>query len=154
VRHALAPTRRTIEDFPFAVELRVRFVETDAMGIVHHAAYLAYLESARVEYLRAAGRPYDVIRREDGLDFPVIGLQLAYHAPLRFDELFRVHTGVAHVRRGSFAMEYLVERDGRAVLDGFTLHAAVDSMSGRPVRLPAFLAEHDGRSDPPATAYH
>ena len=61
-------------------------------------------------------------------------------APLRFDDEFRVHTGIAHLRRSSFAMEYLVERGRETVLTGLTLHAMVDSASGRPVRLPEWLA--------------
>src|SRR5689334_11030145 len=103
---SLSHTRHVAADYPFCLELRARFHETDAMGVVHHASYLAYLENARVEYLRSIGRPYDEVRAE-GVDLAVVGVDLAYRSPLRFDELFRVHTGPAHVRRSSFAMEYL-----------------------------------------------
>jgi acyl-CoA thioester hydrolase len=116
----------------------VRFVETDAMSVVHHSSYLAYLEAARVDYLRWLGRPYTDIRA-DGFDIAVVSLQVAYHAPLRFDDVFRVHAGIAHRRRSTFAMEYLVERDGQTVLTGFTRHAMLDAATGRPVRLPEWL---------------
>src|SRR3954469_18242662 len=94
----LAHTRHAAVDYPFSIELRARFYETDAMGVVHHAAYLSYLETARVEYLRSVGRPYTELRAE-GIDLAVIGVELSYLAPLRFDDLFCVHAGAAHVRR-------------------------------------------------------
>jgi acyl-CoA thioester hydrolase len=134
----LAHTRHAPQEFPFCVELRARFFETDAMGVVHHASYLGYLETARVEYLRAIGRPYDQVRA-DGIDLAVIGVEVSYKAPLRFDDVFQVHAGTAHVRRATFAMEYLVERAGTTVLTGFTRHAALDAATGRPVRVPAWI---------------
>ena len=57
MRQSLEPTRDQ-GDYPFAHRIRTRFAETDAMGIVHHAAYLPYLEEARVAYLRQLGHPY------------------------------------------------------------------------------------------------
>ena len=60
-RQSLEPTRDPA-DYSFTHRLRTRFAETDAMGIIHHAAYLPYLEEARVEYLRAIGHPYDRVR--------------------------------------------------------------------------------------------
>jgi acyl-CoA thioester hydrolase len=131
-------TRTTSAEYPFSLELRARFYETDAMGVVHHASYLGYLENARVEYLRSLGRPYDAIRA-DGVDFVVVGVELAYRRPLRFDDLFRVHAGLAHVRRSTFAMEYLLERDGETLLTGFTRHAVLDAATGRPVRVPDWI---------------
>ena len=68
--------------YPFTHRLRVRFCETDAMGVVHHASYLAYLEESRVEYLRALDRPYDRLRAE-GVEFPVVEAALRYRRPLR-----------------------------------------------------------------------
>src|SRR3954464_8101024 len=135
---SLTHTRHTPEEYPFTLELRARFHETDAMGVVHHAAYLAYLENARVEYLRAVGRPYGALRAE-GIDLAVVGVELAYRSPLRFDDLFHVHTGAAHVRRSSFAMEYLVEREGTVVLTGFTRHVALAAASGRAIRVPDWI---------------
>jgi acyl-CoA thioester hydrolase len=133
-------TRSAPADYPFRLDLRVRFFETDAMGVVHHASYLTYLETARVEYLRSVGRPYADIRSRDGLDFAVVGVEVAYHAPLRFDEAFAVHAAIASAGRSSFAIEYLVERDGTKVLSGFTRHAVLEAATGRPVRVPDWLA--------------
>ena len=115
------------------------------MGVVHHASYLRYLEDARVDFLRQLGRPYSTLRDVDGIEFAVIGIELAYHAPLRFDELFEVHAGIGSVRRASFTIEYLVERDGLAVLDGHTRHATLEIGTHRATRVPAWLAE-EGRA--------
>src|SRR5437763_14714576 len=68
--------------YPFSHRLRVRFCETDAMGVVHHASYLAYLEETRVEYLRGLGRPYDRLRA-DGGGVPVVEAARGYRRPRR-----------------------------------------------------------------------
>jgi acyl-CoA thioester hydrolase len=123
--------------YPFVHQVRVRFGETDAMAVVHHAAYLLYLEAARVEYLRALGHPYDAIRAE-GLDFPVLEVALSYRKPLRFDDLVDVHVVMAEVKGASFQMGYLLRADGEARATGVTVHAAMTS-DGRPARTPAWL---------------
>ena len=87
----------------FRIDLRVRFAETDAMGVAHHAAYLPWLESARVEYLRALGHPYRELRDRDGLEFAVVGIDLRYHAPLRFDDAFTVTCALAERGRATFS---------------------------------------------------
>ena len=87
-RQSLVPTRDPA-DYSFTHRLRTRFAETDAMGIIHHAAYLPYLEEARVEYLRAIGHPYDSVRggeTGDAREFPVLEVSVQYRQPLRFDD--------------------------------------------------------------------
>ena len=67
-------------DYPFRHRIRVRFAETDAMGIVHHSNYLLYLEEARVAYLRSLDRPYTEMRR-DGVDHAVLESFVQYRKP-------------------------------------------------------------------------
>jgi acyl-CoA thioester hydrolase len=124
----------------FRIDLRVRFAETDAMGVAHHAAYLPYLESARVEYLRALGHPYRELRERDGLEFAVVGIDLRYHAPLRFDDAFTVSCALAERGRATFSLAYRVELGALSVLSGRTRHAVLDRETGAPRRLPAWLA--------------
>jgi acyl-CoA thioester hydrolase len=124
----------------FRIELRVRFAETDAMGVAHHAAYLPYLESARVEYLRALGHPYGELRDRDGLEFAVVGVDLRYHAPLRFDDVFTVSCALAERGRATFSLAYRAELGSLLVLSGRTRHAVLDRETGAPRRLPAWLA--------------
>ncbi len=125
----------------FRIDLRVRFAETDAMGVAHHAAYLPWLESARVEYLRALGHPYRELRDRDGLEFAVVGIDLRYAAPLRFDDAFTVSCALAERGRATFTLAYRVEFGDILVLSGHTRHAVLDRETGAPRRLPEWLAQ-------------
>jgi acyl-CoA thioester hydrolase len=125
--------------YPFVHRVRVRFAETDAMGIVHHAAYLPYLEEARVAYLDAIDHPYASVRAE-GVDFAVLEAWVRYAAPLRFDDRVDVHVAVASATRATFQMAYLLTVAGAVRSTGVTVHGAVDG-AGRPVRMPAWLRE-------------
>ncbi len=125
------------DHYPFAHEIRVRFAETDAMGVVHHAAYLPYLEEARVAYLRHLGHPYDTIRAE-GIDFSVLEVFVHYERPLRFDDVVRVHLEVASATRATFQLAYLLTVDGERVATGVTVHGAVDT-HGRAARTPEWI---------------
>ncbi len=125
--------------YEFCHRIRVRFAETDAMGIVHHAAYLPYLEETRVEYLRAIDHPYTSVRGE-GLDFAVLEAFVRYLRPLRFDDAVDVHLLRGETTRATFQLGYLLTVDGEARATAVTVHGTVDA-SGRPVRLPAWLRE-------------
>lgn len=125
------------EAFPFSHRLRARFADTDAMGVVHHGAYVRYLESARTEYLRALGHPYDEVRRS-GIDFSVVEVGVRFLRPLHFDEEVDVATALTWRRGATFQMSYRVEAGGRRRAEGVTVHAAVDA-EGRPARLPPWL---------------
>lgn len=125
--------------YPFSHEIRVRFAETDAMGIVHHAAYLPYLEETRVAYLDAIGHPYLAVRGE-GVDFAVLEAYVRYLAPLRFDDRVRVHLKVASATRATFQLGYLLTVAGKPASTGVTVHGCVDP-TGRPVRMPVWLRD-------------
>ncbi len=138
MRLAVEPSLRA-EEYPFSHRIRVRFAETDAMGIVHHGRYLPYLEEARVEYLRHIGHPY-TLWREKGVDAAVLEVFVTYRQALRFDDLVDVHVLLASATRTTFQMAYLLTRDDVAVATGVTVHGAVTA-DGRPTRLPAWLVE-------------
>lgn len=126
-------------DYEFAHQLRVRFAETDAMGIVHHSRYLPMLEEARIAYLRHVGHPYQEIRAE-GVEMNVLEAFLQYRRPLLFDDVVDVHTTMASVERASFQMAYLLTVEGETRATGVTAHSCV-TPEGRPTRLPAWLRE-------------
>ena len=125
--------------YAFTHRVRVRFAETDAMGIVHHANYLLYLEEARVEYLRSIGRPYTEMRA-DGTDHAVLECFVQYRAPLHFDDQVDIHLRLAATTRATFQIAYLVTVDGVARATASTAHGAINA-NGRPVRLPTWLVE-------------
>ena len=126
-------------DYSFAHTIRVRFSETDAMGIVHHSRYLPYLEETRVEYLRSIGHPYDR-QRADGVDFAVLEAQVTYRQPLHFDDLVTVHLALSSATRATFGIDYLLTVGGEIRSTASTTHACVNA-DGRPVRMPAWLGE-------------
>jgi acyl-CoA thioester hydrolase len=131
------------DDYDFVHRIRVRFVETDAMGIVHHSNYLAYFEEARVAYLRHIGHPFTEWR-DAGLESPVLESFVRYRQPLQFDEVIDVRLRLAAATRATFQMAYLVtvgDDDGDAAdvrATGVTVHGCVTA-AGRPTRLPAWL---------------
>jgi acyl-CoA thioester hydrolase len=123
--------------YRFVHPVRVRFAETDAMGIVHHAAYLPYLEEARIAFLRDIDHPYPSVRAE-GVDLTTLEVFVQYLRPLRFDDVVAVHLLVGAVTRATFQVGYLLEIDGVAHATAVTVHGCV-TPEGRPARLPAWL---------------
>jgi acyl-CoA thioester hydrolase len=124
-------------DYPFTHRIRVRFAETDAMGMVHHSRYLPYLEETRVAYLRQLGHPYSEMRAE-GVDYAVLECFVQYRQPLRFDDEVDVHLQLASATRTSFQMAYLLTVAGRVSATAVTVHGCVTE-AGRPTRLPGWL---------------
>lgn len=123
--------------YEFTHRLRVRFAETDAMGIVHHSRYLPMMEEARVAYLRHIGHPYQSIR-DEGIEMNVLEAFVQYRLPLTFDELVDVHVTLASIERASFQMGYLLTVNGEVRATGVTAHGCV-TPAGRPTRLPAWF---------------
>lgn len=123
--------------YRFCHRLRVRFAETDAMGVVHHAAYLPYLEEARVEYLRSVGHPFDRLRA-DGYELPVAGVAARYLHPLHFDDVVDVHLVVWRAAGAAFEIGYLLTTGGEPRATAVTRHGVVGAL-GRPIRCPEWL---------------
>ena len=114
------------------------------MGIVHHAAYLPYLEEARVAYLRELGHPYTALR-DEGIDFSVVEVFTSYRRPLHFDEVVDVHLLVGALTAATFQLGYLLTVDGEARATAVTVHGAVRP-NGVPTRLPAWVRELEAQS--------
>jgi acyl-CoA thioester hydrolase len=126
-----------VRAYGFCHRVRVRFAETDAMGVVHHAAYLPYLEVARVEFLRSAGHPFDAIR-ESGMELPVAEVAVRYLRPLLFDDEVDVHLTVATTKGATFVLGYLLTVAGEPRATAVSVHAVLGP-AGRPIRCPAWL---------------
>jgi acyl-CoA thioester hydrolase len=145
MHHVIDPARAVSH-----VEVRVRFGETDLMGIVHHANYLGYFEAARVAWLRRRGAVYATWAAR-GWHLPVVETAVRYRAPARFDDVLMVTVELAEIRSHSMRFAYRVtrrkeaapaepERKPRILADGFTRLACVDS-SHELLRLPHGLVE-------------
>lgn len=123
--------------YAYAHPVRVRFAETDAMGVAHHSSYVAWLEEARVALLRSMGTPYPDIRAQ-GFDFAVLELFTNYRRSALFDEIVVVHTRIAGLRGATFQMDYLLTIDDDVCALAATVHGVVDP-EGRATRMPDWM---------------
>lgn len=116
---------------------RVRFVETDMMGVVHHANYFRWFEMGRVEYLRQAGISL-LDMMDNGILFPITDVSCSYRASARFDDCVAVETAMAGLSKAKMVFTYRVvrEADGALLATGRTQNAFTDR-GGRVIRLPA-----------------
>jgi acyl-CoA thioester hydrolase len=117
--------------------LRVRYAETDQMGVVYYANYLVWMEVARVEYCKAAGFSYEQMERDDGIFIAVTEAHCRYHYPARFDQEVLVMTRLAdaHPRMVRFTYEMRLVEDGRKLASGETKHVFC-GRDLKPLRLP------------------
>ena len=144
-----------MDGYPFEHRVRVRFAETDAQGIAHHASFVVWLEEARVAYLAAFAGGYRAIR-DAGLEALTTAVHLEYARAAAFDDVLAIGVRCAEIRGARFRYEYAVERDGDRVAHGWTTHATVDAATHRPTRVPAWFVEDVLRAEtstptPPAT---
>jgi len=131
-----------MEGFRFATDLRVRFSETDAQGVVHNAVYLVWFEIARIAYLARFPGGYKGLV-EQGVDATTVEAHVRYRDGVRFDDELSIHVRATDVRGARFRFEYVVERTSESagtVADGWTAHACVSAQTLRPTRMPPWLA--------------
>lgn len=129
-----------MQGFPFTTEVRVRFAETDAQAIAHHASFVVWFEVARVAYLEAFAGGYRAIR-ERGLEALTTEVHVRYQRAAEFDDVLAIGTRCAEMRGARFRYEYRVERNGELIAEGWTRHATVDRETYRPTRVPDWLLE-------------
>ncbi len=123
-----------------ATELRVLYGDTDQMGVVYYANYLRFFEAGRNEFIRAKGLRYREFEARFGLMLPVVEAGIAYRSPARYDDVVRIETSLAEVRRASARFGYRVLRESELLATGHTLHACVDP-AGRVKRMPQELLD-------------
>ena len=116
--------------------VRVRYAETDQMGVAYHGNYFAWFEVGRTDLLRVLGLTYKDMER-GGLRLPVIEAQARFLRPAFYDDVLDIRTRLSSLGGARLAFAYEVRRDGAAapLATGSTSHAAVD-LAGRPRRLP------------------
>jgi acyl-CoA thioester hydrolase len=128
------------DDFRFLTKLTVRFSETDAQGVAHHAAYFDWLEVARIEYLARFEGGYPALRAR-GIDATTLEAYVRYLAPARFDDRLVIRARCGEIRGARFRFDYAIERGGEPIAEGWTTHACVDSRTLRPTRMPNWLID-------------
>ena len=139
----------TPEGFTFASDIRVRFADTDAQGVAHNSNYFIWFEVARVEFLERYAGGYQRLR-DQGIESLVLESHAHFRSPAFFDDRLHVHARCHGVRGARFRFDYVVERDGAVLADGWTVHGTVDATSLRPTRTPPWLIEALTAADPPS----
>ena len=119
--------------------VRVRYAETDQMGVAYYANYFVWFEVARTDWLRAAGLTYREMEA-DGVLLPVIEARCEYKSPARYDDALSVSAVARVVSLARLAFDYEVTGPTALIAVGSTVHATVDR-TGRPIRMPARIKE-------------
>ena len=120
-------------------EIRVRYAETDAMGIVHHAVYPVWMELGRSDLLRDLGQSYAEWEKR-GVMMSVAELHVTYRAPARYDELVEVRTRLKEVGRRKVIFAYAILREGIRLAEGESVHV-VTGPDGRACVMPDDLLQ-------------
>ncbi len=119
------------------ISIRVRYAETDRMGLLHHANYLVYFEQGRTELLRSQGCSYRDIE-DQGFFLVITKLAVRYKLPARYDDLLTLRTTVERTTLVKIEHRYELLRDGALLAEGETTLGCVDR-DGKVQALPAFL---------------
>ena len=128
-----------MKDYEFTV--RVRYAETDQMGVVYHGNYAQYFEMGRVEWLRNLGISYKWME-ENGVMLPVVSLQMNYKKPARYDDLLRVKTILKSQTSVKIEFDYEIYNEQNDLLTtGYSMLVFVDMKTGRPMVPPSYVTE-------------
>ncbi len=127
-----------MEGFLFAHDVRVRFAETDAQGIAHHAGFVVWFEVARIAYLAEHAGGYRAIQAQ-GIEALTTAVHVDYHRAAVFDDVLTVWARCVDVKGARFRYEYAITRGEDAIASGATDHATVDRTTLRPVRVPTWF---------------
>lgn len=115
---------------------RVYWEDTDAGGVVYHARYLAFMERARSEWMRARGWGQEVLRARDDLVFVVRAMELDFRAPARLDDQLEVSVALVECRGASFVVAQQILRDGASLVTARVRIAALSASAFRPRPIP------------------
>jgi acyl-CoA thioester hydrolase len=127
--------------YSFETKIRVRYGETDAMGIVYYGTYPLYYETGRTEMMRHLGFTYRKME-ETGIIMPVISMSCRYLKPARYDDLLLVRTLVKKMPETRIVFNYeIINEKLQMVNEGETTLVFVDRDKGRPLKIPPFLKD-------------
>ncbi|MBC3759750.1 acyl-CoA thioesterase [Hyunsoonleella sp. SJ7] len=123
------------------IQIRVRYGETDQMGVVYHGNYALYLEMGRIEWLRKFGISYKKME-EDGIMLPVISLNINYKKSAGYDDLIKVKTQLKKTPTAKIEFEYeITDENGEILTTAETTLVFIDMKTNRPVRAPQYILD-------------
>lgn len=121
-------------------KLTVRYSETDAMGVVHHAVYPVWFEIARTDYIKALGYSYAEMEKK-GVMLPVTGITVKYRLPARYDDSLSVISRITRLTPARVEFAYSLEKDGVLLADGTSSHAFVSAETFKPLNFKTAMPE-------------
>jgi acyl-CoA thioester hydrolase len=125
----------------YKFQVRVRYAETDQMGVVYHGNYAQYFEMGRVEWLRNLGVSYKWME-ENGVMLPVVSLTMNYKKPARYDDLLTVKTILKSQTSVKIEFDYEIYDEANELLTtGYSMLVFVDMKTGRPILPPSYVSE-------------
>ncbi|MDX1277763.1 thioesterase family protein [Oceanihabitans sediminis] len=121
--------------------IRIRYGETDQMGVVHHGNYALYLEMGRTEWLRSSGISYSQMEK-DGVMLPVISMSLNFKKSAHYDEVIRVKTKLTKTPSVKIEFDYeITNQAGELLVEANTVLAFINMQTKRPMRCPDYILE-------------
>jgi len=123
------------------IQIRVRYGETDQMGVVYHGNYALYLEMGRVEWLRKLGISYKKME-ESGIMLPVISMSLNYKKSACYDDVINVKTQLKNLPTAKIEFDYeITNEQGEIILTANVVLAFIDMKTNRPIRVPQYILD-------------
>ena len=145
LKAASQPLPTTVQPQVFETRLRVRYAETDQMGVVYHSNFIIWFEVGRVEMMRQLGFTYNEMEQQDGTHLAVVDVRCRFKSPARYDDLVLIRTRLLNVRDSllHFGYEIARDEDGTVLAEGESVHMVLDRQFKRtrlsPRYLPSFL---------------
>jgi len=124
----------------FSVKIKVRYCETDQMGLVHHGSYINYFEEARISWISNLGFSYSEMEKS-GIILPVSKLNVSYLRPAYFDDELVVNVELAELPTSRLIFNYTIKNKDEVVVTGTTVLAFLNKETKKPVRCPGYMLE-------------
>ncbi|MGB5418510.1 acyl-CoA thioesterase [Algibacter sp.] len=123
------------------IQIRVRYGETDQMGVVYHGNYALYLEMGRIEWLRKLGVSYKTME-ENGIMLPVVSLHINYKKSAGYDDVINVKTQLKNRPTAKIEFEYeITSESGEILATASIVLVFIDIKTGRPIRAPKYILD-------------
>ena len=124
----------------FSIKIKVRYCETDQMGLVHHGSYINYFEEARISWISNLGFSYSEMEKS-GIILPVSKLNVSYLRPAYFDDDLVVNVELAELPTSRLIFNYTINNKDEVVVTGITVLAFLNKETKKPVRCPDYMLE-------------
>ena len=124
----------------FSIEIKVRYFETDQMGLVHHGSYINYFEEARIAWISNLGFSYSEMEKS-GIILPVSKLNVSYLRPAYFDDDLLVSVEIAELPTSRLIFNYTIKKEEEVIVTGTTVLAFLNKETKKPVKCPDYMLE-------------